>query len=206
MTDETIGDPPAPSGRPRARVVATPAGTIRRRGRRAHPQAATQPIRHALSPHQTRTYRRRRPPAQEQDRKMTGSFTRPTGRTSSQRSRRPTRLPQPPPLHRRHHRLPCMIVMRPAMGRPRRPHAAEFPRRSEPEASSLTVPRRSSPAPLTPRGAALNAERPTPSSPSPSASAPVSTRMTSPPHAGSWPRPPTASRVNSDGVHRWWRR
>ena len=83
MTDETIGDPSTSSGRPRARVMTAPAGTTRRRGhRRAHLQAAAQPIMHALSPHQARTYRRRIPPAQEQDRKMTGSFTRPTGRTS----------------------------------------------------------------------------------------------------------------------------
>jgi len=37
MTHEAIGDPPAPPGRPRARVVATPAGTIWRRDHRRSP-------------------------------------------------------------------------------------------------------------------------------------------------------------------------
>jgi len=101
-----------------------------------------------------------------------------------------------------HHRLPCMTVMPASRGRPRpttgRRVSTTLGTGGLVSDSAPTI----QPCPTNPKGTALTAERPTPSSPSPSASAPVSTRMTSPPHAGSWPRPPTASRVNSDGVHR----
>ena len=96
MTDETIGDPPASSGRPSGPRH----GHTGRHDQKWWPPprspAGSGPADQACSfaasgqnlpPPQTAS--------QEQDRKMTGSFTRPTGRTSSQRSRQPSRLPQP---------------------------------------------------------------------------------------------------------------
>jgi hypothetical protein len=152
MTDEIIGDPPAPSGRPRARVMATPAGHDQMSWPPPRSPAGSGPADQACSfAASGQNLPSSQTASQEDDRKMTGSFTLPTrpGIKPAHRGGRPGCHSHPvaPP----HHRLPCMTVMSAGRGRLDRPQAAEFPRPSEPEASSPAVPQRPSPTQLTPR-------------------------------------------------------
>jgi hypothetical protein len=120
MTDQIIGDPPAPSGRPPARLMATPAGYDQASWPPPRSPAGSGPADHACSlaasAHNLPSPPTARPGTRpEDDRQLRPAH--PAGHQAAIATA--DQAATATPVHRPHHRLPCMTVMPASRGRPR---------------------------------------------------------------------------------------